>query len=181
MIFCVIYGVYFFRETFPHVVKFGITRNSYFVSLFIYVLLFSIIMTTISQLFIKMIDSIIEIFNIENFTFRGIDLGMVDHIEQWELILYEGLIYILLFLLTILMASIFFRFGLKIGFTCLLIFPFLFVSKDIAMKVFDTLEYVFIGSENYQPFYFLIPYLALALLLYLITKKLSVVDQVSNK
>ncbi|WP_058306548.1 hypothetical protein [Gracilibacillus massiliensis] len=181
MIFFIIFGIYFFRETFSNVIKFGITRMSYYVSLMIYIVLFSILMTTISQLFIQLIDLLIEIFNISNFTFTGIDLNMIENVSQWEFILYEVLIYILLFLFSLLLASIFYRFGLKIGFLTLLVFPLSFVFRDVAEIIFDALGYLLIGSEKYQAFYFLIPYLVLALILLLLTKRLSVVDQVTYK
>ncbi|WP_235182569.1 hypothetical protein [Gracilibacillus boraciitolerans] len=138
-------------------------------------------MNFISQLVINLVNSLIELFNVTNFTFTGINLNMIENVSQAELILYEGLIYMLLFLLSLLFTSIFYRLGLKIGLISLMIFPLSFVSKDITVKIFDALGYLLIGSEKYQPFYFLIPYLVLALFLFLITKNLSVVDQVTYR
>ncbi|WP_163538034.1 hypothetical protein [Gracilibacillus sp. YIM 98692] len=183
LIFTMIYGSIFFRETFPHVIKFGLSRLSYTISLVIYLFLFAIVMIILSQLVIQFIGLIIDLFAIENFQFIGINQmsNGLTNIGEWDLIIYEAMLYFLVFGISLLISSVFFRFGFKLGAVLFIPVIALFFFQSIAENIFKGLSYLGIGHANYTVYAFIVPLAMIAILLWLLTKNASVIDKVSNK
>jgi len=180
LIFSFIFGIFFLKDTFPHVIKLGVDRYSYVLSLFSYIVLFTIIMTTISQISLFIIDKLITLFSLNNFQFTGIEMIGIDNIGTIDIILYEAFLYVFFFSFSLLLGSIFFRFGIKIGMTTLAIFPLLTAVQPLMEFIFELLEYVAIGHENYNEFAFLAPYAGIGILIWLIISKASVIDKTAK-
>lgn len=180
LIFTFIFGLLFLKDSFPHVIKLGVNRNSYVISLFIFILVFTVVMVTVSQLSLFAINKWIELFSIDNFQFSGVEIAGLDHIGKVDLILFEAFLYLLAFGLALLLGSIFFRFGMGMGFTFLAIIPLSLTIQPVMTRLFDLLKYLAIGHEKYNEFAFLIPYAIIAILIWLIIKNASIIDKTAK-
>ncbi len=181
-IFTMIYGLIFFKETFPQAIKFGVNRQSYFISIWFYFIFFTIVMTIIGQVLLSVVNLITNIFSIDNFKFVGFNYQTVTNTMDANLILYEGLLYIFIFLLTMLIGAVYFRYGMKIGTVIVITIPLmLIVFREIAAEMLELLTYLVFAHENYTIFAFLVPYIIFSTLIYLAIRKASVIDQVSFK
>ncbi|MDX8044498.1 hypothetical protein SH601_00735 [Gracilibacillus sp. S3-1-1] len=175
LIFSLFFGIFSFKDTFPYVIELGLDRYSFILSSFISIILYTVAMTSISQIVLHTVDYLINLFSLENFEFSGLEIATTDATSTSSIVLYEGLLYLLFFSFSILLGSVFFRFGLKIGFTVIAIFPIMMIIQPIAHKVLDALKYIAIGHELYTPFAFFVPYGVIAILLYVIVYNASAV------
>lgn len=180
LIFTFIFGLLFLKDSFPHVIKLGVNRNSYVISLFIFILLFTAVMVTVSQLSLFVINKVIELLSIDNFNFSGMEIAGLDHIGKMDLILFEAFLYLFAFGFSLLLGCIFFRFGLGLGFAFLAIIPLSLTIQPIMTRLFDLLKYLAIGHEKYNEFAFFIPYAIIAFFIWLIIKNASIVDKTAK-
>lgn len=181
LIFMCIHGVIFFKDGFPFVIKYGVSRQGFLSTLFVFSIILSSIMTGLSYLFVRLINWIVELFSIENFDFVALDMGEYVTLTDHNPIFFEWLLHLSLFILFMFVASVLYRFGLKIGGLLLIIFPISMFIRPIAEKVLDLLTYFALFHDNYTPLSFLILIVGLSLLLWFSVKKASVVDQISFK
>lgn len=178
-IFMGIYGFLFLKESFPRVIRLGVTRKSYVFSALLFSVLLSIVMTILSNLSLVSINLISETLQIDGFVFAGMAQSLeLDNIiiSTISLLVYEGLLYLLIFLSFTLVAAVLFRFGLKLGGLLLIIIPASLFIKPVAKLAQDLIVYIAIFHENYFAPAFIAPYLVISLLFLLTVRKSSVVD-----
>ncbi|MFC4401882.1 hypothetical protein [Gracilibacillus xinjiangensis] len=181
LIFTAVFASLFFKETFPSIIKYGTTRFSYLVSMIVYIVLYATVMTIISNILIMFINWFSDFFKITNFQFYGLDTSFEGTVSKSDIFVYEGLLYILIFLFWLIISSLFFRYGYKISAIFIVIIGIPFFIRSYAEEIIDLLRYLIITEEQYTALAFLIPYSILAIGIWLIIRNASIVDKLSNK
>ncbi|MBM7542970.1 hypothetical protein [Amphibacillus cookii] len=180
-IFMAIFGLIFFKDVFPYIVKFGVSRKFFIASTVIFSVLLTTMMISLNFIFLHFINWIIDIFKIENFTFTGLNMGELTDVSPFDILIFEWLLHFTLFILFILIGAILFRFGMKYGMLMIIILPLSLFIRPIANKVGELMPYFGIFHYDYTPFAFL-PLIAAVVLLFGVTvQKASIVDQISHK
>ncbi|UOQ48477.1 hypothetical protein MUN88_21000 [Gracilibacillus caseinilyticus] len=181
VIFCLIFGLNFFKDSFPHLIKLGLDRYSFLLSIFIYMIAFAVVMTVISQVSSWIIKALTTVFQLDNFSYISMVDLMQNGFNQWEIFLYEFFLYLLFFGLAILIGSIFFRFGQKIGFTLLAILPALFIIKPVGLQFVKIINYIAVDNPQYHIPSLLSLSVIIGLFLWLTVSKASVIDKTISK
>ncbi|SER48404.1 hypothetical protein SAMN04487944_10534 [Gracilibacillus ureilyticus] len=181
MIFTTVFALLLFKETFPSIIKYGTTRLSYIFSMLVYVILYAVVMTVISNLLIVLIHRFGKVLNITNFQFYGLDTSFQSSVGKLDTMIYEGMLYILLFLVGFIISSLFFRFGYKVSAIFILVIAMPLFIRSYAEDLTDLLSYLIITTDQYTAFAFLLPFSILAVGIWLITRNASIVDKLSNK
>lgn len=180
IIFCGIYAFTFYKTSFSFVIKHGITRNGFIVSLLIFSVLLSVTMTTISNIFFHVINWTVNTLSIEDFNFAALDFSEFS-ISGAQIILFEGLVHLFVFLLFSLSAAILYRFGLKLGACILIILPASMFIRTVAEKAGDLATYLLLIHDNYMALNFLVPYSLIGVLMWYTARRTSVNNQLTFK
>ncbi|MFC4388703.1 hypothetical protein ACFOZ1_12960 [Gracilibacillus marinus] len=180
LIFTAIFAVLFFKETFPAIIKFGSSRTSYLFAYVLYLILFTITMSIISNVFLFAMGYIIDFFHIDNFSYYGINI--MDHqIATSQLILYESFLYMFFFLVFNIVAALLYKFGYKVSIVFLIIVSFPIFVRSFADELFHFFAQFIITEKEYSQFSFFILYIILIGILWLIVRNQSIIDKITNK
>ena len=114
-IFCAITGFQTVKESFPFTIKMGGTRRNYFISMCLFFILFAFLMSAIHNVFLIAYEQLLDILNIEIFTFHfSIITGLED---TWILRLFiDSANAFFLLNLLFFIGIMFYRFGLIGGY-----------------------------------------------------------------
>ena len=176
-IFTIIFSIFFFKDTFPFVIKYGTNRHSYLLSFVLYTLLFAIGMTLLSQITTNLISWVIDLFEIDNFRFFGFHEGFVIPVTILEAAVFEALLYGSLFFLFNCITVIFFRFGYLLGAISIIPFVAMFFFPDILEKIVDIGKLFALGHDNYHVGAYFILYAIFSLIIWLLTRNASILDR----
>ncbi|UOQ85016.1 hypothetical protein [Gracilibacillus salinarum] len=180
-IFCLIYGLNFFKDSFPHIIKLGLDRYSFLLSILIYMIAFALAMTVISQLSSWIINGLTTVFQLENFSYISMTDLLMNGFNKGEIFLYEFFLYLLFFGLAILIGSIFFRFGQKVGFILLAIIPALMIIKPVGVQLITFIHFIAVDNPQYRFPSLIVLFVIIGLFLWLTVSKASVIDKTTSK
>ncbi|PKR77169.1 hypothetical protein CEY16_10530 [Halalkalibacillus sediminis] len=181
VIFTVIFGIMLVKETFPYIIKLGSTRHTYFVSVLVYIILFAIVMTIISQTTtwgIMQLQQGLGVGNFEIFTFNG---ELEESLPLLSTLGYEMMIYSLILSSSLLIGMIFFRFGFLIGGLIFAVAIAMLFIEPILLNVGEFVINMNIFGPNYQPEYLAYVIGVTLILSWMIIRNASIVDQISKK
>lgn len=181
LIFMIFFPIFMFKSVYPHVIKLGITRKAFSISISIYALALSILMTTLDYAYLKIVNFIIDTLEIENFVFTGLASGELPAQSYGNPLINLWLLSLTAFLLFTLIGAIFYRFGMTWGIIIIMIFPLSLFFRPIGEKIIDVARYLFIFDESYTPLSFLILIAMLTLGIWLVVRRSSIIDQITNK
>lgn len=72
-IYTLIFGILFVKESFPYMIKYGSTRQGYFIAIAIFSAVFSLIMVTVNQIVSFLMNKIINYFQLTNVELQVFD------------------------------------------------------------------------------------------------------------
>lgn len=176
-IFTIIFSIFFFKDTFPFLIKYGTNRHSYLISLVIFTLLYAVGMTILSHLVTNIIAQVVKLFQIENFIFLGMDESFEIPVTIMEVFIFEALLYALLFLLCSCITVVFFRFGYLLGAICIAPFIAMFFFPEVVEKLVGLGKLLALGYEEYHIGVYFILYAIFSLIIWLLIRNASILDQ----
>lgn len=176
-IFTIVFSILFFKDTFPFVIKYGTNRHSYFISLVVFTILYSIGMTLLSLLTTTVIVQIIEIFNINNFSFLGLHESFHIPVTMMEVSIFEALLYGVFFFLSSCIAVVFYRFGYLLGAIFIAPFIAMFFFPKIVESLIEIGKFFAIGHDQYNVGAYFILYAIFSLILWLLMRNASILDK----
>ena len=176
-IFTIIFSIFFFKDTFPFVIKYGTNRHSYLISFVLFTIIFAIMMTVLSLITTNLIGFITNFLEVDNFRFIGFHEGFVMPVSIFEVAVFEALLYGTLFFIFNSITVLFFRFGYLIGSICLTPFIGLFFFTSVTEKVIEIGKLFALGHDSYHIGAYFLLYAVFSVIIWLLIRNVSVLDQ----
>lgn len=178
VIFTVIFGALYVKETFPYAVKLGTTRINFIASVAIYSIIYSAIMTALNLLFVNLFEYLIDRFNMhEEVLVSQFVPEFIERFGLWQTSIYTFFILITIFMTSILFSMILYRYGYIGGaISAVIILAFVFINQ-LRELAYDLARFVAIGHEDFANGYLIIPPTVAFLLFAILIIRASVISK----